>query len=42
MSSVSAIAPQVALMLKQDGIEDFDFTSVKAIVTGGAYANKSN
>ena len=39
MSSVSAIAPQVALMLKQDGIEDFDFTSVKAIVTGGAYAS---
>ena len=39
MSSVSAIAPQVALMLKQDGIEDLDFTSVKAIVTGGAYAS---
>ena len=39
MSSVSAIAPQVALMLKQDCIEDFDFTSVKAIVTGGAYAS---
>ena len=39
MSSISAIAPQVALMLKQDGIEDLDFTSVKAIVTGGAYAS---
>ena len=39
MSSVSAIAPQVALMLKQDGIEDLDFSSVKAIVTGGAYAS---
>ena len=43
MSSVSAIAPQVALMLKQDGIEDLDFTSVKAIVTGGGIRiNKSN
>ncbi len=39
MSSVSAIAPQVALMLKQDGIEDLNFSSVKAIVTGGAYAS---
>ena len=39
MSSISAIAPQVALMLKQDGIEDLDFSSVKAIVTGGAYAS---
>ena len=39
MSSVSAIAPQVALMLKQDGIEDLDFSSVKAIVTGGAFAS---
>ena len=39
MSSVSAIAPQVALMLKQDGIEQLDFSSVKAIVTGGAYAS---
>ena len=39
MSSVSAIAPQVALMLKQEGIEGLDFTSVKAIVTGGAYAS---
>lgn len=39
MSSVSAIAPQIALMLKQDGIEDLDFSSVKAIVTGGAYAS---
>ena len=39
MSSVSAIAPQIALMLKQDGIQDLDFSSVKAIVTGGAYAS---
>ena len=39
MSSVSAIAPQVALMLKQDDIGDLDFSSVKAIVTGGAYAS---
>ena len=28
MSSVSAIAPQVALMLGQDGIEDLDFTQL--------------
>ena len=39
MTSVSAIAPQIALMLKQENIASFDFTSVKAIVTGGAFAS---
>ena len=39
MTSVSAIAPQIALMLKQENIASFDFTSVEAIVTGGAFAS---
>lgn len=38
MGSVSAIAPQVALMLRVPDLDRFDFTSVKAIVTGGALA----
>ena len=39
ISAVSAIAPQVALMLKVEGIGKFDFDCVKAIVTGGALAS---
>ena len=39
MTSVSAIAPQIALMLKQENIQELDFASVKAIVTGGAFAS---
>ncbi len=39
MTSVSAIAPQIALMLKQENIASLDFNSVKAIVTGGAFAS---
>ncbi len=41
MTSISAIAPQVALMLQQEIIQDLDFSSVKAIVTGGAFASPS-
>ncbi|HJM29194.1 MAG: class I adenylate-forming enzyme family protein [Acidimicrobiales bacterium] len=39
MTSISAIAPQVALMLKQENITNLDFRSVQAIVTGGAFAS---
>jgi len=39
MTSVSAIAPQIALMLKQENIAALDFSSVQAIVTGGAFAS---
>ena len=38
ISAVSAIAPQVALMLKVDGLDRYDFSCVKAIVSGGALA----
>ena len=39
MASVSAIAPQVALMLRVPDLDRFDFSCVKAIVTGGALAS---
>ncbi|MBG01422.1 MAG: AMP-dependent synthetase [Acidimicrobiaceae bacterium] len=39
ISSVSAIAPQVALMLQVNDLDRFDFSCVKAIVTGGALAS---
>lgn len=39
MGSVSAIAPQVALMLRVPDLHRFDFECVKAIVTGGALAS---
>lgn len=38
MTSVSAIAPQVALMLRVPDLDRFDFSCVKAIVSGGAHA----
>ncbi len=38
MGSVAAIAPQIALMLRVDGLDRFDFDCVKAIVSGGALA----
>jgi acyl-CoA synthetase (AMP-forming)/AMP-acid ligase II len=38
MTSVSAIAPQVALMLRVPDLGRFDFSCVKAIVSGGAHA----
>ena len=38
IAAVSAIAPQVALMLKVEGADRFDFSCVKAIVSGGALA----
>jgi len=38
ISAVSAIAPQVALMLQVSDLERFDFDCVQAIVTGGALA----
>jgi acyl-CoA synthetase (AMP-forming)/AMP-acid ligase II len=36
MRSVSAVAPQIALMLQQSNFADFDFSAVAAIVAGGA------
>jgi len=39
ISAVSAIAPQVALMLRVENLSRFDFSCVQAIVTGGASAS---
>ena len=39
ISAVSAIAPQIALMLQVSDLNRFDFSCVKAIVTGGALAS---
>ena len=39
ISAVSAIAPQVALMLQVNDLDRFDFSCVNAIVTGGALAS---
>ena len=39
ISAVSAIAPQIALMLQVNELDRFDFDCVKAIVTGGALAS---
>ncbi len=36
MAAVTAIAPQIALMLNHPRFDDFDFSAVKAIVAGGA------
>ena len=36
MKSVSAVAPQIALMLQQADFDDYDFSNVAAIVAGGA------
>lgn len=39
MAAVSAVAPQVALMLRVPDLDRFDFSCVQAIVTGGALAS---
>ena len=39
ISAVSAIAPQIALMLQVNNLSRFDFSCVQAIVTGGALAS---
>ena len=39
MPAVSAIAPQIALMLRVPDLDRFDFSCVKAIVSGGAHAS---
>lgn len=39
IAAVSAIAPQVALMLRVENLSRFDFSCVQAIVTGGASAS---
>ena len=36
MTSIGGVAPQVALMLRDPGFDEFDFSCVKAIIMGGA------